>query len=65
MLVLWLCYYYDGHLDIHRSCNDTNNNGEYNYNSDSERDASSLVSPMDLPSLTKENNKQLEYKTFF
>ncbi len=29
------------------------------------RDASSLVSPMDLPSLTKENNKQLEYKTFF
>ena len=29
------------------------------------RDASSLVSPMELPSLTKENGKQLEYKTFF
>ncbi len=29
------------------------------------RDASSLVSPMELPSLTKENDKQLEYKTFF
>ena len=29
------------------------------------RDASSLVSPMELPSLTKNNDKQLEYNSFF
>ena len=29
------------------------------------RDTSSLISPMELPSLTKDNTKQLEYKIFF